>query len=464
MNHLTQIMGLGTPGELRSGPDGRVYGWVEGLDAVGRRKGAWTPYSRLRRRVYRLCAYTFPRHYGRGKRPLIRPAAPSTQIRPLYTRNVRPAVTSMPRVLRPDAVALRGLGAPAEVQGLLGVGYPGAIVQGPGGHLYGWISGYDGLGNGLGFWSKLKRLAKRGLKFVAKNVAPKLLPIATKLLPFIPGVGPAAATAINVARGAGLLGIAQTGTPIYLGLDGYIYGVEGADPMHGLAADSMHGLAADPIHGLDVDLIHGLEADLIHGLEADPIHGFGADPIHGLEADPMHGFGADPIHGLEADPMHGFGADPIHGLEVDPMHGFGADPIHGLEADPMHGFGADPIHGLEADPMHGFGAEPMHGLEADLVHGFGADPMHGLEADQVHGLEADPIHGLEADPMYGLESEPVHGLEADPMYGLEAESVHGLEGYVIRKNGLLGYEPTRPSTTPMFRTPVTTPDIWKPHW
>ncbi|MHA4170075.1 hypothetical protein, partial [Bacillus cereus] len=289
MNHLTQIMGLGTPGEFRHGPDGRVYGWVEGLDSYGRRRGGWTPHSRLRRRVYRLCAYTFPKHFGR--RPIIRSARPTTQIRPIYSKIVRSNANSMPRILRPSSVSLRGLGAPAEIQGLLGVGYPGATIQGPDGHLYGWISGYDGLGNPLGFWGKLKRLVKK--------IAKKVLPIATNFLPLVPGIGPAAATALKIARGSGLLGISQTGTPIYRGVDGSLYGIE--------------GVGADPVHGLDIDLIHGLEADPIHGLEADPLYGLEADPIHGLEADPIHGLEADPIHGLEADPIHGLEADPIHG-------------------------------------------------------------------------------------------------------------------------------------------------------
>ncbi|PGD13319.1 hypothetical protein [Bacillus toyonensis] len=296
MNHLTQIMGLGTPGELRNGPDGRVYGWVEGLDSYGRRRGGWTPYNRLRRRVYRLCAYTFPKHFGR--RPVIRPAGPNTHIRPIYSKIVRSTATSLPRIQRPRAVSLRGLGAPAEIQGLLGVGYPGVTIQGPDGQLYGWISGYDGLGTPIGFWGKLKRLAKK--------LAKKVLPMASNLLPFVPGVGPAAATALKVARGAGLLGVAQTGTPIYRGIDGSLYGIQ------------------------------------------------------------------------------------------------------------------------------------------------------GIGTNIVHGLEADPIHGLEADPIHGLEADPIHGLEADP--------IHGLNGYISKKNGLLGYEQARPPTTPMFRTPINTPDFWKPHW
>ncbi|WP_142238030.1 hypothetical protein, partial [Bacillus cereus] len=156
----------------------------------------------------------------------------------------------MPRILRPSSVSLRGLGAPAEIQGLLGVGYPGVTIQGPDGHLYGWISGYDGLGNPLGFWAKLKRKLDR---FIKKNL-PNLSKLTTNLLPLVPGIGPAAATALKVARGSGLLGISQTGTPIYRGVDGSLYGIEG------VGVDPVQGLAADSIHGLDVDLIHGLEA------------------------------------------------------------------------------------------------------------------------------------------------------------------------------------------------------------
>jgi len=369
--------------------------------------GVGMPYNQWRRHAHGFCAYAFPKRFG--NRPVMQPVQPTTHIRPVYSRSVRPVVTSRPRILRPRAYPLRRLGAPADIQGLLGVGYPGLIAHGPDGHLYGWVSGYDGLGTPLGVWGKLNRLAKKGFKFAARKALPHVLPL-------VPGIGPAAATALKVARGAGLLGVAETGTPIYLGLDGYLYGVEGADyePVHRFAAPMMHGLAADPIHGLEADYMHGLQYDHMHGLADDYVHGLADDYMHGLEDEYMHGLEDEYVHGLEDDYMHGLEDEYVHGLEDDYMHG------------------------LEDSPIHMIG-----GLEDDY--------MHGLEADDMDGLEDDHMHGLEADYMDGLEDDHIHGLETD--------FVDGLEGYIPN---VMGYEPTRPSTTPRFN-PTSGSNVFQPY-
>src|SRR5262249_9088660 len=60
-------MGPGRPGEIRAGPDGKRYRWVQGLDAQGKRTGFW---RRLR-----------PRAPGRLRLPGRRPQRPGPGVR-----------------------------------------------------------------------------------------------------------------------------------------------------------------------------------------------------------------------------------------------------------------------------------------------------------------------------------------------------------------------------------------------
>ena len=49
-DELTQVMGLGYVGEIRQGPDGRLYQWVEGIDGLGNPIGLWKGLQRFDRR------------------------------------------------------------------------------------------------------------------------------------------------------------------------------------------------------------------------------------------------------------------------------------------------------------------------------------------------------------------------------------------------------------------------------
>ncbi len=67
---------------------------------------------------------------------------------------------------------------------MMGIGnYAGEVRPGPDGQLYEWVEGVDGIGNTIGFWKGLKKLAS------------KAMPLVTK---FIPGIGPV----IEQVRGA----------------------------------------------------------------------------------------------------------------------------------------------------------------------------------------------------------------------------------------------------------------------
>jgi len=104
--------------------------------------------------------------------------------------------------------------AASELTQIMGLGhYVGEVRQGPDAQLYEWVEGADGVGNPLGFWRGLKRLARRALP----------------LTRFIPGYGTAIYAAGTAAQRAGLLGTNSTGK-IAQGSDGQLYEwVEGVD-------------------------------------------------------------------------------------------------------------------------------------------------------------------------------------------------------------------------------------------
>ncbi|HTG17701.1 MAG TPA: hypothetical protein VK747_20805, partial [Blastocatellia bacterium] len=91
---------------------------------------------------------------------------------------------------------------PYATTDMMGIGnYVGEIRQGPDGQLYEWAEGIDGLGNPIGFWKGLRKLASGAVK-VAKQAASGALPLLAKFIPaplkgmarrvcnFLPQVGP----------------------------------------------------------------------------------------------------------------------------------------------------------------------------------------------------------------------------------------------------------------------------------
>ena len=57
-DEATQMMGIGYLGEVRQGPDGNLYQWMQGVDGLGNPVGFWgklrswraVPLSTIRRR------------------------------------------------------------------------------------------------------------------------------------------------------------------------------------------------------------------------------------------------------------------------------------------------------------------------------------------------------------------------------------------------------------------------------
>src|SRR5574337_1155056 len=195
-DQVTQMMGVRYLGEVRQGPDGNLYQYVQGVDGLGNPIGGfWSRLKRLARRVVRKAlpvAQQFAPFIPGGAAaltaatPFLKQAgvAGHEGIGALYQA---PDGTLYQQVQGlAEAEELRGLGED-EVTQMMGIGYLGEVRQGPDGNLYQYVQGVDGLGNPMGgFWSRLKRLARR--------VVRKALPVAQQFAPFIPG-GAAALTA-----------------------------------------------------------------------------------------------------------------------------------------------------------------------------------------------------------------------------------------------------------------------------
>ena len=130
-------LGLGEyVGELREGPDGQLYEWVEGVDGLGHPIGFWKAIRSVGRAI------------GKGV-GAVRKVARLPGI-----RQALPIAAGMIPGIGPAAAA--GVRA-AQSAGLLGDGdYVGELRVGMDGNLYQWEEGMDGLGNPIGFWKQIK--------------------------------------------------------------------------------------------------------------------------------------------------------------------------------------------------------------------------------------------------------------------------------------------------------------------
>jgi hypothetical protein len=144
-----------------------------------------------------------------------------------------------------------------EATRIMGLDHLGEVRQAPDGQLYQWIEGVDGLGNPVGFWKKLKRIASRVAPLVVpggaamkllqygpvRGLVRRALPFAQSIAPFVPGFGPAAATALRMAtpalRQAGIAGYGGLGA-LYQAPDGTVYQMQGLaeeEELRGLAEE-----------------------------------------------------------------------------------------------------------------------------------------------------------------------------------------------------------------------------------
>jgi hypothetical protein len=65
-DELTQVMGIGQPNEVRQGPDGKLYQWVQGVDGLGSPIGIWRGLRRRLRSVARQSSCRSRRARSRG--------------------------------------------------------------------------------------------------------------------------------------------------------------------------------------------------------------------------------------------------------------------------------------------------------------------------------------------------------------------------------------------------------------
>ena len=109
---MTEVMGIGSyVGEIRQGPDGQLYEWVEGVDGLGNPIGFWRGLRRAFQRVGRGIT-RFARGAVKFIRPLARAALPFTKFIP----GVGPAIYAA--------------GTVAQRAGILGVGEPSRGTRG----------------------------------------------------------------------------------------------------------------------------------------------------------------------------------------------------------------------------------------------------------------------------------------------------------------------------------------------
>ncbi|MGH8583397.1 MAG: hypothetical protein ACREWG_11560 [Gammaproteobacteria bacterium] len=269
-NDVTQMMGSGYLGEVRQGPDGNLYQYVQGVDGLGNPIGGfWRRFKRLARRVVRK-ALPYVQQFA----PLIPGIGPALSV----LTSAIPAASGMAPMMAPAEMpaampaAPAAEAAPPPETSTAGLGL-GAIAMGQDGHLYQWVQGVDGLGNPIGFWKRLRRFARRAL------------PIAQQLAPFIPGGAAALTAAAPILQQAGVAGHAGLGA-LYQAPDGTLY-----QQVQGLAEDEeLRGLDEDEeLRGLDEDEeLRGLsEEEDLRGLDEDEeLRGLAEDEeLRGFEAD-----------------------------------------------------------------------------------------------------------------------------------------------------------------------------------
>jgi hypothetical protein len=327
-DQVTQMMGIGYLGEVRQGPDGNLYQYVQGVDGLGNPIGGiWSRVKRwTRRAVRRALPYVqqfAPLIPGVGPAvsvltsaipaapamaPVVMPTSPAEAPTAMPTEAKAPAETGTAGwglgalYQAPDGTLyqqVQGLDEDEELRGLsedeatqmMGIGFLGEVRQGPDGNLYQYVQGLDGLGNPIGSW--WRRLVRRAL------------PFARQFAPFIPG-GAAALTAVTPL-------LKQAGVAGYQGL---------------AEDDELRGLAEDEeLRGLDED-------EELRGIDEDEeLRGFAEDEeLRGLEED-------EELRGLDADEeLQGFAEDEeLRGVAEDQdMQGIDGyvrqDGMSGLEA------------------------------------------------------------------------------------------------------------------------------------
>lgn len=355
--------------------------------------------------------------------------------------------------------------------------YLGEVRQGSDGNLYQWVEGIDGLGNPVGFWKRLKRMARKALPYAVPGgvalkalqaTAPTLrqvLPIAQQAASRVPG-GPAALRAVNpMLRQAGVAGYEGLGA-LYQAPDGNLY------QMQGLAEDEeLHGLSEDEVTqmlgmgGYVGEMRQGLDGNLYQWVAG--MDGLG-NPIGFWKKwkRKLRGFvkKALPIAQKLAPFIPGGAAALTAATPILQKAGIaGHNSLGALYQAPdgtvyqMQGLAEEEVpygygDGYGDREESGYrGNENLRGFaEAEALEGYGEDGAFYGYGDSYG--EGEDLDGL-------AEAEELEG------YG-EAEELQAVEGYVRQDgvNGLGRYEPQQPPATRWFTPPGQTPESWKAPW
>jgi hypothetical protein len=266
---LTQVMGIGYLGEVRQGPDGNLYEWVQGIDGLGNPFGLWRGIRR---------------YVKRSVQPFLRRALPWAQQMATAIPGYGPAIAA-------------GIKAATPILRQAGVaGYPGlgALYQAPDGSLY-QMAGYAG---------------DEGLDGLEADDELGYFMDADELSGF---------------AGDGWMGMDGLGA-LYQAPDGSLYQMAGYADFAG--DDALDGLEADDELGYfnEAEELAGYagEAEL-EGLQAE-------DELGDLSDDEVLGSlsGDDELNGYgEADEMAGYGESD----ELGDLDGYVLDRrLNGLEA------------------------------------------------------------------------------------------------------------------------------------
>lgn len=307
---MDQIMGTGSLGETKMGPDGNLYQWVEGIDGLGNPIGFWSKLKKLGRKALKTAVRYHPAAQALKLASRTARYHPAAQALRLVSRGVGDdGLGALYAAPDGSLYEMAGLGMDEEGMGeatgmgaedltqMMGLGsYIGETRMGPDGNVYQWIQGVDGLGNPMGFWKRWKRKLRRFVR--------KAIPVVQQFAPLIPGgavVSSALKTATPFLRQAGVAGNDGLGA-LYQAPDGSIYQMQGQGHMQGLADEEMAGLADDDLEGFADEEMAGLGYDEMAGFAEDDMAGLGYDEMNGLtEDDLLNGY-------VRQGDMNGLGA------------------------------------------------------------------------------------------------------------------------------------------------------------
>ena len=134
--------------------------------------------------------------------------------------------------------------------------------------------------------------------------------------------------------------------------------------------------------------------------------------------------------------------------------------VQGVDADhELQGLADDDLNGIADEELRGLSEDELRGLEADdELSGFGeGEDLNGLAAgDELNGYAAgDELDGFADDELNGFADDELRGIGDDER----------MSGYLRdgRINGIEGYRPDGPPSTPAF-SPAPNAPMWAPLW